>query len=161
MGKMSVLVWNREYDFDGNIFPSSIKIGGEDILYAPISLNAHFGDKKGEWQKIKQIPLSKSRFLTAMEAENLIVNAETVIEDDGFIKVDFVLMSYWSLHEDNVPRLTSLSADIPFKKEYAKLLHFWPNCESGIVPSHKVLNSFEISEKGAKLPFKPVLWIGR
>ena len=157
---MTYSVWNRNYAFEGDIFPSSVEIGGKEFLYSPISLKACFGEKTGKWQKIKKIKMDDNQFLTAMESENLIVNAQTVIEDDGFVKVDFNLMSYWQFHEDNVPRLTGLSIDVPIKKEYAKFLHFWPNCESGIVPSHKVLNSFEIPSEGVKLPFKPVLWIG-
>ena len=48
---MKINVWNRQYEYENSFFPKSIKIGGEEILYKPISLDVCFGDKQGEWVK--------------------------------------------------------------------------------------------------------------
>lgn len=165
--KMKINVWNREYEFSGNsVFPSSIKIGNEEILYSPIRLNAVFGERTGEWKNGHIIKTSSDdesvSFSNGAETENIIVNANVVAESDGFIKIDFRIMNHWGLlHNcDNVPHLTGLSIDIPLKKQFAGLMHFWPNCESGVNVSHKVLNSYATPEGKTFLPFKPCLWTG-
>lgn len=158
-------VWNRKYVFEQSFLPSSILIGGKEILHHPISLLARFGDEIGTWKGQKIIPIEqnaeKSVFVVAMEAENLIVNATVTVEQDGLVKTDFSLMSYWSFSEDNIPRLTGLCMDIPVRKEYATMMHFWPNCDYGVCLSGTVLNSGELPVDGVKLPFKPYVWLGR
>lgn len=159
-----IACWNRNYTYQNSLFPTSIKIGGQEILHAPISLNAMFGEKEGVWRKGKKILLEENEgvitFSVAMEAENLIVNGSVQAEEDGFIRTDFSLIPFWCFDEDNQPRLTKLWIDIPIKKEFASLMHFWPNCESGVCLSHTVLNSGSVPEEGMKLPFKPYTWLG-
>lgn len=157
-------VLGREIEFSKSVFPTSIKIEGKEILYAPISLTAMFSDIKGEWTNQNVILTEKTdelvRYSVAQTAENLIVNADVTIEFDGFIRVDLRLIPFWSFHKDNMPRLTKLYIDIPVKKKYSTLMHFWPNCESGVCLSGKVLNSHETPVGDTHFAFKPYMWTG-
>ncbi len=157
-------VLNRKIKFQKSLFPTSITVGDEEILYAPIELKARFGDIDGEWSGHQVIlhenTAEKAVYTFAQTAENLIVNADITIEFDGFIKVDFRLIPFWSFHKDNVPRLTGLYIDIPLKNKFSGLMHYWPNCESGVCLSARVLNSHSTPEGDTKLPFKPYFWAG-
>lgn len=157
-------VTGRKYVFDKSIFPTSVFVGDEDILYSPISINAMFGDIKGEWEKQQVILLEKNEekavYAVTQTCENIIVNADITVEFDGFVKVDFRIMNFWSFHKDKAARLTGFSIDIPIKNKYSSLMHFWPNCESGVCLSGKVLNSYATPNGESAFPFKPYLWAG-
>ncbi len=162
--KITAEVWNRTVEFDKSIFPTSVKVAGKEILYAPIRLNAEFSDIKGEWDKHEVIFIEKNEekavYTVTQTAENLIVNATVTIEFDGFIKVDFQLLPFWTFCDDNKPRLTHLSLDIPVKNEFSTLMHYWPNCESGVCLSQKVINSYATPNGESSFMFKPYLWTG-
>jgi len=162
--KFQCEVTGRRYEFDKSAFPTSVTVGEHNILYAPIKLNAMFGETKGQWHSQQVILLEKNEdkvvYSVTQTCENVIVNADITVEFDGFIRVDFRLMSFWAFHEDNATRLTGFSIDIPVKNQYASLMHFWPNCESGVCLSHKVLNSHETPDGETVLPFKPYFWTG-
>ncbi len=157
-------VVGRKYIFDKSIFPTSVKVDSQEILYAPIKLTAMFGDKEGVWEKQNVILIEKNEekavYSLSQSCENLIVNADIVVEFDGFIRVNFRLIPFWSFHEDNKPRLTKLYIDIPVKNEYSTLMHFWPNCDSGVCLSGKVLNSYETPKGTSDFKFKPYMWTG-
>lgn len=167
---ISTRVWNREMEFDRSIFPTSIKVGGNEILHSPIELKAEFGDKEGVWEKQQVIHHEstdeKAVYTVTQTAENLIVNADVTIEFDGLVKVDFRLIPFWGPHwisqenYDNKPRLTKLYIDIPIKNEYATLMHYWPNCDSGVCLSGDVINSHATPDEGKKFSFKPYMWLG-
>lgn len=162
--KFSCEVTGRRYDFEKSIFPTAVTVGDNDILYAPIKLNAMFGENEGQWHSQQVISLEKNDekavYSVTQTCENVIANADVTVEPDGFLRVDFRLMSFWAFHEDNATRLTGLSIDIPVKNQYATLMHFWPNCDSGVCLSHKVLNSHETPDGETVLPFKPYFWTG-
>lgn len=160
----SCSVTGRKYVFDKSVFPTSVFVGNEDILYAPISVNAFFDGKKGVWEKQEVILIEKNEekavYAVTQTCENIIVNADVTVEFDGFVRVDFRVMNFWSFHKDKAARLTGLSIDIPIKNKYSTLMHFWPNCESGVCLSSRVLNSHATPEGETALPFKPYLWAG-
>ena len=160
---MKINVWNRQYEYENSFFPKSIKIGGEEILYKPISLDLCFGDKDGQWVKQQEIDFGridgKKTFAVTAQAENLTVNADITAEDDGLLKTDFRLMPFWQFCDDNVPRLTSAKINISVKKKFAEFVHFWPNCESGVCLSRSALNSHAVPDE-LKLGFKAYVWLG-
>ena len=118
-------VTGRKYVFDKSIFPTSVFVGTEDILYAPVSINAMFGDTKGEWHSQQVILLEKNQekvvYSVAQSCNNIIVNADVTVEFDGFVKIDFRIMNFWSYCDDNDVRLTGFSIDIPIKNK----LYIW------------------------------------
>ena len=163
--KVTLEVTGREIEFDKSVFPTSIKIGGNEILYSPIRLSAEFSDVVGQWKKQSVILTGRSdetvRFSATQTAENLIVNADISAEFDGLVKINLTLVPFWSFDEDNKVRLTKMYIDVPIKKEYGRLFHFWPNCESGVCLSGRILNSFALEDGETALPFKPYIWSGR
>lgn len=134
------------------------------MLHSPIIVTAIFGDVVGQWENQEVILLEQSEeravYSIAQSCENLIVNADIVVEFDGFIRVDFRLIPFWGFHQDKVPRLTKFFVDIPLKNKFSTLMHFWPNCDSGVCLSGKVLNSHKTPQGKTSFPFKPYLWAG-
>lgn len=161
---ISAEVSNRKISFDKSLFPTSITVKDNEILYGPIELKAKFGDIDAEWTAHQVImhenSPEKAVYTVAQTAENLIVNADITIEFDGFIKVDFRLIPFWSFHKDNVPRLTEMYIHIPLKNEFSSLMHYWPNCESGVCLSSRILNSYSTPDGDTKFGFKPYFWAG-
>ncbi|MDY3845759.1 MAG: DUF6067 family protein [Eubacteriales bacterium] len=172
-GKFSVKVWNREYVFDKSFLPTSIISDGRELLASPIKLNMTFGEESGEFRKFAYVYYEESdeRFVVLASAEcgNTVVNATVTFEFDGFIKVELRVSNFWcfcvsdddlQLHANslNEAALTSLSIDIPMKKETASLFHYWPNAKTSILPAGDVMNSGKTVYR--KYPFKPYIWMG-
>ncbi len=161
-------VWNRDIKFKKSIFPSTVKIDGNEILHAPIELKAYFDGKIGEWEKQNVISLEKTDqkavYAVSQTANDIIVNADITIEFDGFIRIDFRIIPFWNpawiVDKPLKTTLTKLSIDVPLKNEFSTLCHYWPNCESAVCLSGRVLNSHETPEGEMKLPFKPYIWSG-
>jgi len=155
-------VWGRRYEFDKSSFPTKVITQGQDILYAPVSLVPVFGDKEEEWKDFSALSYSeddeKAVFITSSTAGNVILNSAVTVEYDGFVKIDLKLMSYWSFHEENVPKMTGLYMDVPVKKEYASLMHYWPNDRQSIIPAGNIMNSGKTADMS--FPFKPYVSLG-
>ena len=156
--------WNRLYTYDNSVFPSSIKIGGEEILYAPITLNAKFGDVDGEWKnhykRVFEEKEDSQTFVMSMETENIILNASITSEEDGLLKTSFTVIPYWDQAENNVPTLTELWIDIPVKKKFATLMHFYPGGSSAVSITTEIFNSGAVPRDKLSLPFKAYTWLG-
>ena len=155
-------VWGRRYEFLNSSFPTKIITQGQDILHAPVSLVPVFGDREEEWKYFSSLNYSeddeKSVFITSQTAGNVILNSVVTVEYDGFVKIDLKVMSYWSFHNENVPKLTGLYMDIPVKKEYATLMHYWPNDKQSIIPAGNIMNSGKTMDM--TFPFKPYISLG-
>ena len=153
-------VWNREIGFDRSAFPSTIKIFGKEILAAPISLNAFFGDKKGQWTDQRVIKHEaneeKAVYTIAQVAENLIVNATVTIEFDGFTRIDFCLLPF----KGESSELNGLYIDIPVKNEYASFLHYWPNSGDQISTAMNVISAYSVPDGKTAFAHKPNFWTG-
>lgn len=157
-------VWNRDIVFERSVLPTSVKIGGEEILCSPITLTAEFSGERGEWEKqycfLTEQTEERVSYAVSQTARNLIVNANLTIEFDGLIKIDLRIIPFWCYSKENEPKITKLYIDIPVKRKYSKYFHFWPNCESGVSLSKEILNSYEINKERECLPFKPYIWTG-
>lgn len=162
--RIKVGVWNREIEFEKSVLPTSVKIGGKEILQSPITLTAEFSGEKGEWEKqycfLTEQNEEKVSYAISQSTRNLIVNANVTIEFDGLIKTDLKIIPYWCFSKENEPKITKLYIDVCVKKEFSKYLHFWPNCESGVTLSGKVLNSYSTPDGKTSFPFKPYFWTG-
>ena len=166
--EITAKVWNREIKFEKSLFPTSIIVGGEEILYSPIKLNAVFGDEKCEWEKhmviMHEATQHKAVYTLSQSTHDIIVNADITIEFDGFIKVDFRIIPFWNpawvVKVPQIPTITELYIDIPLKNQYSTLMHYWPNCESAVCLSGKVLNSHATPDGETMLAFKPYVWSG-
>lgn len=161
-------VWNRDIEFNKSVFPTSVKVGGEEILYSPIELNAFFGEEKGEWENqtviLHEKTEEKAVYTVSQTTHDIIVNADVTVEFDGFIRVDLRVIPFWNpawiVKEPKKTTLSGLKIRIPLKKEYSTLCHYWPNCESGVCLSGRILNSHKTPDGTTKLSFKPYVWSG-
>ena len=166
--KIEAEVWNRKIKFEKSLFPTSVAVGEKEILYAPIELKAFFGKEEGKWENHNVIMHEnsdkKAVYTVSQSTNDIMVNADITIEFDGFIKVDFRIIPFWNpawiLKVPKMPTLSMLYINIPMKNEYASLMHYWPNCESGVNLSQKVINSHATPFGETKLAFKPYVWLG-
>ncbi len=160
--RFSLDVWGRSYDFDKSPLPTKITTQGQNLLYAPIKLVPVFGEESEEWKDFSALSYyedeEKAIFITSQTAGNIILNSAVTVEYDGFVKIDLKVMSYWSFVEENIPKLTGLYMDIPVKKEYASLMHYWPNDRQSIIPLNNVMNSGKTVDM--EFPFKPYISLG-
>lgn len=160
--KFSAEVWGRRYEFDGSPLPTEVVTQNQSILDAPISLTPIFGEEKGEWEDFSSMLYSaddeKAVFVTSQTSHNVILDTAVSVEYDGFVKVDLKLMSYWSFSKKEKPTLTGLYMDIPVKKEYAALMHYWPNDRQSIIPAGNIMNSGKTHDMS--FPFKPYVSLG-
>ena len=154
-------VWGRTYRFDNSFLPTQITTQGEKLLHAPVSLDASFGDIKGEWEEFWYLVVEETEekvtVLVSAKCENIVANATLTIEYDGFVKMDFRIMSSWQ-YADNKARLTKLSLNVKVKKENSSLFHYWPNDKTSIIPAANVINAG--ATENAVYPFKPYIWAG-
>ncbi len=155
-------VWGRTYRFENSFLPTQITTQGEELLYAPACFDATFGDIKGEWTDfwylVTEETDEKAIVLVSAKCENVVANATVTIEFDGFLKMDFRIMSSWEYSRDNKARLTSLSFNIKVNNEKSSLFHYWPNSKNSIVTAANVINAG--ATENAVYPFKPYIWTG-
>ncbi|MBQ2955913.1 MAG: hypothetical protein IJE08_05570 [Clostridia bacterium] len=171
-GKENILVSvsGRTYDMHG-AFPASVKVGGEEILAAPIALRAKYSGEEQPWDAPHIVKVSECAeemvYTVQQSAGNAFLNARVKIEQDGLIWIDMMMVPFgrwitYHMGEDlTVPTLTSLKLEIPLTRKAAELYHYWPILASGIDQTAQINNSGTLTEEGLALPLKPVLWLGR
>ncbi len=166
-----VSLWGREYVFRDSIFPTEIKTAGENILAEPIALRAFFEDKEEQLCDTQYFDLEQNEagceFGVAQRASNVIFNARVRVEFDGLIRVKFAVIPFWNEEwnvygqEDSTYRLNRLFIDIPIKKDFSKLYHYYPNDGgSTIVLFTNDIPSGYLPKEGLTVPFKPYTWLG-
>ena len=162
-----ISVWNRVYRFEDSLFPTSIRIGGCDFLSRPIEFVGRYNGKtertlKGCTLFELESTDEKTEFQLSAQMGNTVVNGMIGVEFDGLIDMRFSVIPFWSFSRDNLakPQLDQLYIDIPVKKEYARLYHYWPNDVTSIIPSQTVVNADALPEGELRMPFKPYVWLG-
>lgn len=160
-------VWNRAYRFEESVFPTSVTAGGEELLARPIELVGRYaGAVERRVSEASYFELEKSDeravFQLASRMGNTVIDGRMTCDFDGFIEICFSVIPFWSFSKngDNAPRLDKLYIDIPMKKRFARLYHYWPNAATSIIPDPNVVNADALPESGAAFPFKPYLWLG-
>lgn len=149
----SVKCWGRTYEFDSRPWPSGIVTQGASILAGPIQLNGKVGDAPIAWRSDKisfaQVSADTVIIESKLTSDKLDLEAQTLIEYDGMIRMDLTLIP-----KGEVP-LGDLSLEIPLRKEWARLHHFWPGKWGS------TYNSGAVPAEGMKIPFKPFVWLGK
>jgi len=168
---LHISLWGREYIFRDSIFPAEIVTNGQNILAEPIAIKMFFDSKEATPCDTKYFGIETSdaccEFGVAQRVENTILNARIRVEYDGLIRVKFCMMPFWNEEwniyggEDSTYRLNRMFIDIPLKKDFSKLYHYYPNDGgSTIVLFTNDIPSGNLPEKGLKIPFKPYTWLG-
>ncbi|NOZ21616.1 MAG: hypothetical protein GXP25_11090 [Planctomycetes bacterium] len=149
----TVYCWGRRYKFNAEPWPAEITTQGQSILSGPIRLRGKIGEKEITWRsdKIAVENTSDSRISMSsrLSSGDLILKGDTSIEYDGMIRMDMELIPKG---EQTIDELTM---DIPLKKEWATLYHFWPG------RWRSTYNSGAVPAEGMKIPFKPFVWVGK
>ena len=160
-------VWNRSYQFHKSLFPTSVTAAGQALLSRPIELVGRYaGTTERALSDTSYYALENSDercvFQLASRMNNTVIDGRITCDFDGFVDVCFSVIPFWSFSPDQqqIPRLDRLYIDIPVKKEFARLYHYWPNDKTSIIPAANVVNAGSLPENGAAFPFKPYLWLG-
>jgi len=153
--KIYVGVSGRDFTMHG-AFPSSIEVGGEEILSAPVCLRAEYSGQPEEWDEPHIVKVSQSAqetlYTVQQSAGNAFMNARVKIEQDGLIWIDMMMVPFgrwitYHMGEDlTEPHLTSLKLEIPLTKKAAELYHYWPILDSGIEQTAMIKNSGAVPE---------------
>lgn len=164
---VKIHVWNRSYQFHKSLFPTSVTAAGQALLSRPIELVGRYaGTTERALSDTSYYALENSDercvFQLASRMNNTVIDGRITCDFDGFVDVCFSVIPFWSFSPDQqqIPRLDRLYIDIPVKKEFARLYHYWPNDKTSIIPAANVVNAGALPENGAAFPFKPYLWLG-
>lgn len=159
-------VSRRTYTFRESAFPVSLLIDGEEFFSRPPVLTASFGEDKVTalsecTYRLYSADEERSLFRFSSRMRNVLLDGRITADFDGFLEIALTLLPFWEFASDgqNIPRLTGLSLDLPVKKEFSGLFHFWPNDTNSLIPGRTVTNSGAVTH-GLSLPFKPYVWIG-
>lgn len=175
----TVSVWDRAYTVDKNVLLSSIVSRGNEILSAPMRLVGIENDDEIIWNEQESFVFNKNEenavICGSQECQSFIVNTALSVDFDGYCAMDIKIMPRGktvaevfgvSQEKKNEFSLDRLWLEIPLKKEYFSLFHYYP---SAPIPSFEddslgfehssVCMSREIP-CSMKLQFKPLLWLG-
>lgn len=177
--KISVSMWDRVYTVDNDVIFTSIESRNNNILSRPVCI---FGTENGEeivWHEKEAFVFeASSRQVTvcgSQESDAFIVNTALKTDYDGYCDIDIKIMPRGktvaevfgvTAEKKNEFSLDRLWMDIPLKKEYATLFHYYPSAPIPLFEdSSKGFEHSSVCMSGAvkcsmKFPFKPLIWIG-
>lgn len=156
-----VAVWGREFVWNNTLFPVSIQSQGEELLAAPLTLEAVADGKKVIWadQRASLVSHDDSHALYSLAAEagNLRLSGTVRIEYDGMARFDL------KLEGGGKVRLEALSFDVPVRAEVAK--YFKRDENLGLQSRNMVSGEWEkkfpdwalLGGKSWTMPFTPAL----
>lgn len=144
-----IKVWGRAYEFNKGPFPSQIETKGKEILAGPIRIIAKSNGENISWEfgkfQIKKQTKDVVCFDQEVTGDGLILSANTQIEYDGMIRVDWKIVPQYELI------LEELTFEIPMIRKYAKYINYinyGPN-KPGFLPDEGVVRNF-----------LPMIWLG-
>ncbi|MEM2263484.1 MAG: DUF6067 family protein [Candidatus Bathyarchaeia archaeon] len=151
---VEISCWGRTYRFGNQPFPNDVETAGHLVLAEPIRILARANGRVQRWQgeaiKLKSQAPAKVSFSQRAASDDLALSAETVVEYDGMVRVD------WRVKSRSQARLEELMVEIPFRAEHAKYLYYYPDW-SAPWEAHR---PGALPEKGMTMVFNPVLWLG-
>ena len=147
-------VWGRKHRFANSALPTSVTTANAELLAGPIRLAGKLTDKPIEWKRGGNLLLrsteSHAVFSGWQSGDDLIINTTTRVEFDGLLKIDLVVLPQYK----TAPKLEQLWLEVPLKREWATLYHYFPGSWG------QAKNSGQVPPEGLTLPFKAFLWLG-
>jgi len=144
--------WARTYDLSHSILPADIQVSGSSILSGPIKLNASINKKSISILETRPSIITRSKSKVVLKAgtqlEKLKVSGNVLIEYDGMLRIDL------TFDPEEEITLENLFLQVPVKKEFATLYHYWPGVWGNAT------NSGELPRQGLNLPFRAFVWLG-
>ena len=148
---IDISLWGRKYSFAGSPFPASVVTNNASILNGPITMRMLVDGKpkvlSGTLKLVKQTP---SQVILDGNASvgSLTAKSHIVMDYDGNALIDV------TLYGKQTATIDQFSIDIPIKKQYAKLRHYFPT------PAYCTENSRAIPAEGWGHTFVSFLWVG-
>ena len=175
----AVSMWDRTYTVDKNVLFTSIVSRGNEILNAPIRLVGLENGEEIVWKEQSPFVMSANEeqvtLCCSQESSAFIVNTALKTDFDGYCDMDIKIMPRGRTVAEvfgvdkvkpNEYSLDRLWLEIPLKKEYFSLFHYYP---AAPIPTFEdESRGFQLSSVcmsraipcSMKLPFKPLLWLG-
>lgn len=148
----SVSCWGRRYDFMESPFPAAIETAGQAILAAPIRAVATVSGQpvtwRGETWSLGEETPARVAFQASLFSKSLVLTAQTTLEYDGLIRVD------WDLQPRRQLELEALALEIPLRSQNARYLYHYPG-QWG-----ESYNAQALPREGFVTGFHPFLWLG-
>ncbi len=150
----SISCWGRRYSWGILPFPEEIITQNRSILSGPIRVKVVVNGKEVDWnvsERLEPASLVSSSGVSAQvkrmaQGEGLRLEGRAIVEYDGMVRIDF------SISPLSLPiEVESFTVEIPYKKEFASLMHSWPSWS-------KV--GGEVSIHPTYLWFSPMVWLG-
>gem|GEM_PF-1130708 len=149
---LEISMWGRTYAFAESPFPVSISSQGRELLAAPIRLDCRTAAGPVRWQARKRLVTetgpARVRFAREYAGGSLQLQVSTLIEYDGFIRLD------WALTAAEAADIRQLVVELPLKPEHARLF-FGQRLPSD---SRKMVGT--LPEPGIDSAFRPAFWLG-
>lgn len=176
----AVSVWDRKYTIDNDVLFTSIISQGNEILSSPIRLVGLENGEEIKWTEQSPFVMSESDeeavLCCSQESSTFIINTALKIEYDGYCDIDIKITPRGKTVAEvfgvdkikpNEYSLDRLWLEIPLKKQYARLFHYWPYYPTSANPLYdgkeephtSVCMSREIP-CSMTMPFKSLLWFG-
>jgi hypothetical protein len=153
-GIVRVCCWGRTYEFGSQPFPRAVVTRGESVLRAPVRAAARADGQLQRWKgsppRLIEARPDRVRLSQKAEAPALILTAETQVEYDGMMRID------WRIEPRQAVRLEELTFEVPLRVKNAKYLYYYPHYErswSEHLPG-------ELPPEGFVDDFRPVMWLG-
>lgn len=174
----SVLVWDRIYTLKDSVLFTSVVSRSNEILSAPMRLVGLENGGKIEWTEqnvfIMEETAQKVTLCASQESAAFIVNTSLEIAYDGYCAIDIKIMPRGktvaevfgvSRPKPNEYSLDRLWLEIPVKKEFADLYHYYPSSPTPTCADGRSVLFSSVCMSGRipgplTMPFKPLLWIG-
>lgn len=156
-------------------FLSSLSSGGREVLASPVRLVPRINGREIGWHERTGFFVEESgdrvvyheQARADCDEDSIRLNTRITLEKDGLIWYDVMLLAEsveglrWDKFtlldaKDTWPKLDGLTLEIPVDPTLAELFHFWPFASFG-----DLANSGAVPEDGMKLPFKPMIWLGK
>lgn len=148
----SIACWGRRYDFAEGPFPTAIESAGQSLLAGPIQVMASVLNQPVTWHGqaptlLEETP-ARVVLQNSLSSEELLLTAQTTLEYDGLIRVD------WQLQPHRPLTLEKLTLEIPLCSQYARYLYHYPG-QWG-----ESYNARALPESGFVTGFRPFIWLG-
>ena len=151
--------WGRVHTLD-DVFPSSIRVDGREILAAPIVCDVVADGKNLDWH-VTQLELvdsdeSRARYTVRLDSTLAELTGQFSIEYDGFMWYDLEMTPKHAELE-----LEKAELNIRLVPEFAEL--FGRHKFHGMIPGNRpsaALNGAPGILQHSKFPFTPYVWIG-
>ena len=158
-GQLKIACWGREYAFGPEGLLASVHTKGTDLLAAPMALDATVAGSAVRWTGLQPKITRKADGAVEFEAQqaggDLRLSCQGRMEFDGFLKVKLRLEG-----GSTAGSLDALTLSIPFRKDIAKLMHYFPRPSvwTGIDP--RKLNARAVPPEGWAYQFLYHVWVG-